>query len=542
MFRSRIILAGLLTLFVGIVPFAGGVPSAFASTLNVCPHCTYTTIQDALAHASDGDVITVAPGTYAGPISIDKSVKLAGAGAMATIIQGGGPVVTIGSSLITSEPTVRISGVTIRGGDNTTVPSTSKPWGGGVWIPPAAGSANGSGATVMLTNVVITGNTVQASASGDCGDGCTVSNSVGGGIGNYGTLTMTDSVVSNNQAIEDRLPSPTNVNASGGGIKSYGPLTLRNSTFTGNIVTLATSVVNQSGRFAAGGAISIRGVFTMDGSTVSNNTVSLTGTSTDPNSNLGGNGGGMIILDGGSGTIRDSVISGNSIAATAITGGNGDGGGGIDADSPLLLVDSTVSDNRATLSVTSPQPGSVNGSDGGGIENDSSATIRDSTIGDNSTTATGPFGTVFAFGGALNSGNGQTVTVADSTITRNTATATASSGTAVVQGGGINSNGSLTVHSIAVSKNSGNAIGLSGMVQGGGIANDNNGELFGPPPSPAPQLVLSDSTVTHNSVTGSNSNFTVQGGGVYNGTADGATTSAKDSVIAHNVPDQCFGC
>jgi hypothetical protein len=79
------------------------------------------------------------------------------------------------------------------------------------------------------------------------------------------------------------------------------------------------------------------------------------------------------------------------------------------------------------------------------------------------------------------------------------------------------------------------------VAQGGGIANDNNAELFGPPPSPLPHLSLIDSTITHNQLSGS-AGITVHGGGVYNGAADGATVSMTSSLIAQNSPDQCFGC
>ena len=57
----------------------------------------YATIQPALDAADDGDVIGIAQGKYRGPITVTKSVKLR-AGASATVIKGGGPVVTIGSS------------------------------------------------------------------------------------------------------------------------------------------------------------------------------------------------------------------------------------------------------------------------------------------------------------------------------------------------------------------------------------------------------------------------------------------------------------
>src|SRR5947207_12721220 len=72
--------------------------SAFAATLCVGPASgCYATIQGALDAAHHGDTINVAAGTFAGGITIDKSVRLVGAGAASTIIRGGGPVITIGS-------------------------------------------------------------------------------------------------------------------------------------------------------------------------------------------------------------------------------------------------------------------------------------------------------------------------------------------------------------------------------------------------------------------------------------------------------------
>ena len=59
------------------------------------PGC-FATIQAAVNAAHEGDTITVAPGTYAGGVTIDVSVNLIGAGSNKTIIQGGGPVLTIG--------------------------------------------------------------------------------------------------------------------------------------------------------------------------------------------------------------------------------------------------------------------------------------------------------------------------------------------------------------------------------------------------------------------------------------------------------------
>src|SRR5690349_8002348 len=60
-----------------------------AVQLTVCPGgCHYTTIAAALAAAHDGDTIAVGPGTYAGEFTINRSIRLAGAGQAATTIAG----------------------------------------------------------------------------------------------------------------------------------------------------------------------------------------------------------------------------------------------------------------------------------------------------------------------------------------------------------------------------------------------------------------------------------------------------------------------
>jgi hypothetical protein len=41
--------------------------------------------------AADGDAIEIAPGTYAGGVSVDVSVDIRGVSAGATTIKGGGP-------------------------------------------------------------------------------------------------------------------------------------------------------------------------------------------------------------------------------------------------------------------------------------------------------------------------------------------------------------------------------------------------------------------------------------------------------------------
>jgi hypothetical protein len=540
---KRTILAIVLTL--GLVSGAGlSAHPAFAASVCVGsgPGC-YSTIQAALTAAHDGDIVHIGPGTFAGGITIDASVSLIGAGAGRTIIEGGGPVLTIGSSDATTEPNVSITRITITGGLNTSVPDPSQPRGGGIWVPPAAGG--GPGATVSLQNSIITGNAVRASTTGDCGPGCTFAFSRGGGIDSFGTMTLTNSVVSNNQSIGDLAPAPSFGGSFGGGIKNNGSLTLRHSTISGNIATFTTAGVYQNGRSGEGGGIDTNGPLTMEDSAVSGNAVNLTSTSTDPTSGVFGVGGGISVIEnGGSASIRDSVISGNSIAATGYTGGNGDGGGGIDADGPLLLEDSTVQANRATTAVATPQLGVPNGPSGAGIEVDAPATVKGTTISDNHAAVTGNAAIAFVLGGAFDNGSGQTVTFSDSTITGNTGIATTSSGTVFLEGAAIhNDAGTMTLRSTVVSKNSGIASGASGLADGGGIYNG-PATFFCPDcTSPPPhQLIVDDSAITQNSVSATSGNITVHGGGVFNDTSQQATATMNDSAIARNVPDQCFGC
>src|ERR687888_2269347 len=142
----------VLTLFLvgfGLAAASMSAQPALAATLCVGPGpgC-YATIQEALNAAHDGDTITVGVSTFAGGITIEKSVRLVGAGVGATTIQGGGPAITIGSDL--SHPTVSISGVTVTGGRNESSPGPSFAAGGGVQIA--------AGANVTIADSSVSGN------------------------------------------------------------------------------------------------------------------------------------------------------------------------------------------------------------------------------------------------------------------------------------------------------------------------------------------------------------------------------------------------
>ena len=106
------------------------------------PGC-HNTIQAAVDAAQDGDTISVGPGTFTGGITIDKDIALVGAAAAATIIRGGGPVLTIGAHLGADPPAVSIARVTITGGVSRVGFAPGEDFagvGGGIYVPPSAAS------------------------------------------------------------------------------------------------------------------------------------------------------------------------------------------------------------------------------------------------------------------------------------------------------------------------------------------------------------------------------------------------------------------
>src|SRR5262245_58508012 len=264
--RPRRFLWAALVVTVGAMgtATAGASAATFqAKAKSICvgstPGC-FSTIQAAVNAAQDGDTITIAPGIYSGGITVDVSVKIVGAGAGKTIISGGGPVITIGQIFAASEPTVSIDGVTITGGvtrsSQESVPCTGQAgdWarGGGTEDPPSTFSIDpqagvcdqnsfGGGATVTITNSVITGNRVAPSDTviALC-DGCPVAWAFGGGIDTSGSLTLANTTVSDNHVGSASGLSTLASFAEGGGIFSGpGDMTLTHSTVSGNQVAVS---------------------------------------------------------------------------------------------------------------------------------------------------------------------------------------------------------------------------------------------------------------------------------------------------------------
>ena len=540
-----------LLLVVALSAAAGaGVGSArAASTLNVCPSgCAFSEIAPAVAAAKDGDTISVAPGTYAGGFTIDVSVKLAGAGPGRTIISGGGPVMTIGRIFASSEPTVSVEGVTITGGvtrsSPESIPCTGKDgvWaaGGGIEVPPSTdfsgGGCNdfGGGATVTITNSIISGNQVAPSDTmpfDPCG-GCPVAWARGGGIDTSGSLTLANTTVSDN-----RIGSASGLGtltrfADGGGIFSgRGDMTISNSAIRGNQTAVSPHGVNAD---AGGIAFSVDtngtpvagGSFTMSNSSVANNSATV-------NSDFGFGdvpSGGVHIKGGAqSVSITNSTISGNAATTTTTNGFfTGADTGGVRTDvcppAPCGFSNDTIADNSVSATGSS---GFVEGRSGAG---EIGGTLTNVRITGNSVDVNSAAGDATAIGGASVFDSG---TITNSLISNNHVRAAAPFGSVDVRGGAINVFGPTTLHNSTLNATTVAASGANGSARGGAIFDGVNPD--GPPGGP---LMLQNSNLTGNVLSGS-TGITLHGGGLY---IESNPLTLINSLIANNLPDQCFGC
>ena len=339
---------------------------------------TPCSLRGAILVANSGDTIVIPAGTYTltslFELTINKSLTLAGAGSGDTIIQAAAVTGLADFRVFhITKVAVAISGVTIRNGKPTgdgggilnegtltltdssiSGNSSSGLWNSGGTVTVAISTVSGnsesgvwnSSGTVMVTSSTISGNSAVN----------------GGGIYNEGgTLTVASSTISGNSA------------SAGGGIYNKGTLILASSTVSGNSYngiwniggTLTVTSSNVSGN--SGSGIFNNGTLTVASSTISGNsdrgienyfgnlTLTSSTISGNSNTNIGGGGGGISNVGGGTLTLTSSTVSGNS--ATDI------GGGIYNESGTLTLTSSTVSGNSAT-------------NIGGGVFNGDGATVR----------------------------------------------------------------------------------------------------------------------------------------------------------------------
>lgn len=97
----------LLLLLCSLIP--GAVQASDATTWIVSPQGPFTTIEQALKHAADGDTILVKGGVYSGPLVVDKSIHLVGE--EWPVIDGGGK----GMVVSLAAPGIQMQGFVVRG-------------------------------------------------------------------------------------------------------------------------------------------------------------------------------------------------------------------------------------------------------------------------------------------------------------------------------------------------------------------------------------------------------------------------------------------
>ncbi|MBI1731121.1 CSLREA domain-containing protein [Candidatus Acetothermia bacterium] len=398
-------------------------------------------VVDSCKPGSGTDTINIPGGTYVlqipgtnedgsatGDLDITHALNLIGAGAAATLIDGGAIDRVFH---IIGKINVNIVGVTIQNGNG------AGEEGGGIFNPLGTlrvqdcilsnniadfGGAISSQGTLELVNTTIGANSrIQADPSGLLNGGdarlsnSTITSNTQSAIRNTGRLKITQSLVTNN--------SVGGGGGSGGGVYNTGSLEITESTFSGN------SAVGR------GGAIFNSGISAVV--TISNSTLSA---------NRGKSGGG-ILNDQGQVTLKNVILSDN-------IGGLRGGGISNENGGKALITESQFTSNRAFA--------------GGGLANvNAISTLTNVTLSENEALS----------GGAI--ANAGTLSLSSSTVSANTAR---------VNGGGIINIGNLTLVNVTMSGNSavndGGAIenageaslinvtiALSTAVSGGGIAN-----------------------------------------------------------------------
>ncbi|HEX8268603.1 MAG TPA: choice-of-anchor Q domain-containing protein [Flavobacterium sp.] len=512
------------------------------------------TLRTEVAQAAPGSIITFAPGISditltSGFITIDKSITITGNGILNTTVNGnnasrifdittgnvvlndfeiengladnGGGIRVFNATLTINA--LRISSCTANGASGS---------GGGIYL--------GTNSELIALNSTISTNTA---------------NRAGGGIesvaGTNVTLTNVQ-LIANNAGVTPATASPGN----GGGFHITGSGT---ATITGGLITMNMSAAEGGGLWNGSGTMSI------NGTTISDNTTA--GAAAD------NGGGGIYNLNGGTLTIQNAIISGNSATGTAGSGGGifndvggmltvsnssiiqntaNRAGGGIEdnsgAGSAVVLTNVLLNENEVFTSpgnggglhVTGQgdvtiSGGTVNmneaGAEGGGLWNGTGVMTIDGTTIDGNT-ASGALAD--QGGGGIYNLNGGTLTITNAVISDNIANGTAGSG-----GGILNDVGSQL--SISNSTISGN----SARRAGGGIednsatstltltnVNLSNNTVTGAPGNGGAIHITGAGSINISGGTVSNNTAALEGGGLWNGTG---TMNVSGTTISGNV-------
>jgi len=345
------------------------------------------------------------------------------------ISNGGGSTMTITGSAITNNLAQAGDNAVLSDGD----PGASGAFGGGI--------QNNLNSVLNISNTTIEGNTAKGgnmtTLPGPGGD------AQGGGIDNSSAgiipgvqanlLTMSDCTVTNNSALAGNGGAGTNsnlVNAQGGFAFGGGVDTSHNSSST--VITGCTISENRAvggaggsgnaGSTAYGGGLAV-GYGSLWGQADSSQ-LTVIRTTVNRNQAIGGTGastgvdlgGGLAINPGSSATVSDGTFSQNVATGSQTSSGQAIGGGGIENQGKLTLIDSHVTYNQAVTTAGSDVLG------GGLLNNQGQATIDSSTFRGNQALGGGS-GSFFSgsAGGAIDNYEGGSLIISNSSFANNQA-------------------------------------------------------------------------------------------------------------------------
>jgi len=213
---------------------------AQAATLEVCPSgCPYSTIQQALAAAANGDTISVAPGTYPGGFTIGKNVTVVGSGAGQTTVRGTGGVgvgITVASGVTVAIEALTVDAAgAVRARDavynygTLTIQDATITGSNGNAALLSSGALTLDHSTVSGNNTTGVRNTVNPTVPITPGTVSIYGSTISGNAGNAGivngefdTMTIAGSMITGNAG------------QTAGGIDNSGALSIRASAISGN--------------------------------------------------------------------------------------------------------------------------------------------------------------------------------------------------------------------------------------------------------------------------------------------------------------------
>lgn len=310
--RRLAALAAALTLAIPLLP---------ARTLTVDDDgpAEYRSIQGAIDAAAAGDVVSVAAGTYRENLHLRSGVAVLGAGAAATVVDGGGlaPV----ARLTDCDAATRLEGFRLTGGLAAI--------GGGVWVE--------RGAPVIRANE-ITGNRAAAGGGAVYGYGGGIALVTTGALVEENLLTGNDADFGGGLHLDGGAPRITrnliagNTAGAGGGVDAY-VVSGAPPRIAGNTIRANTALF--------GGGIELAG----PGAPIVTNNL-IVGNTAAAGSAGTGFGGGIDAYYSGAELSNNTLVSN-----TARTGG----GGSVLTDRPLRLVNNILFGNEAS-------------NDGGGLD------------------------------------------------------------------------------------------------------------------------------------------------------------------------------